>query len=388
MNCGHGFGRRRPLDDVVTLGMSVRVVLTVLFGALPAALFAAPPAMLELRLEGAKRVGAILAHNDVGAWFLERDGRLSQIEIAKVTDFHPLGRFRPFSSVELREKLARDFGSDYTVATTGQYVVVGPPKTVDRLAPLFENLYRQFLVTFAARGFKVQPPETPLIAVVLPDEETFERYCMDDGVRPQRGLRGYYLPSSNRVALYDATQSGQATPSGLDATVLHEATHQVAYNVGVHSRMGVNPKWVVEGLATVFEREAMRTNDRRGPALSRVNPERFAHFQKYRKERRPAKSLGDFVQNDRSFETAVLDAYSQSWALTFFLMETRSTEYAAYLRKLSQRDPLADYLDEERLRDFQTAFGRDMPMLEAHFLQFFQELSGTKTTATEAPTQR
>lgn len=339
---------------------------------------ASPQKMLELEVGGHKRLGTVIAHDPGTAWFLERDGRLAPIDVAKVGQFREVGRFRSLSTMELREQLSKELGHGFQVAIAGHYVVAGAPQSVERIAPLFDSLYRDFLVTFAARGFKVRPPETPLIAVIYPDRAGFEAYCESEGIRPQPGLRGFYLPISNRVALYDTARAGTESTTALDATVLHEATHQVAFNVGIHSRIGETPKWVVEGLATAFEREAMRLNDRRGSVLTRVNAERYAWFQRFRQDRRIPKSLAAFVESDRSFETATLDAYSQAWALTFFLLETRPTEYAKYLHTLTQRDAMKAYSSEERLRDFQTVFGRDLVMLEAHFLKFYQDLSPTK----------
>ncbi len=328
-----------------------------------------PNQLLELQIDGQKRTGAVVANNGTHAWFLERDGRLDSLEIAGVKDFRVIGKFRPFTAIELREKLSRELGSQFRVTATGQYVVAGPPESVERLAPLFEGLYRECLTTFSSRGVKVQPPSTPLIALILSDRSRFEEYCRSENVTPQSGLRGFYLPTSNRVALYDTGKQ-----SALDGTILHEATHQVAFNIGIHSRLAVTPKWVVEGLATAFEREAFRLNDRRSRVEARVNPERYAWFQRLRKERDLSRSLGAFLQSDKIFETATLDAYSQAWALTFFLMETRSTEYATYLRLLAQRDPLADYSAGERQQDFEKVFGRDLLLLETHFLRFFQNL--------------
>lgn len=335
---------------------------------------ASPSKMIELDLDGKKHRGAVIQHDAKSAWFLERDGRLLSLDIDKVSDFRDAGRFRPFTTMEVREQLTKELNRDFQIAIAGNYVVAGPPQSVERMAPLFDQLYRDFLVGFAARGFKVKPPETPLIAVIFPDRTSFESYCKDEGVRPQPGLRGFYMPQSNRVALYDTARTGSEPAKALDATILHEATHQVAFNVGIHSRLATTPKWVVEGLATAFEREAMRTNSRQGSVMTRINPERYSWFQRYRKERRVPRSLGMFVQNDASFDTATLDAYSEAWALSFFLLETRSAEYAKYLHTLHQRDPMKPYPSEERLKDFQSAFGRDLVMLEAHFLRFYQDL--------------
>lgn len=354
----------------------LRYVFLVGFGLATTITFAASPSkMIELELNGHKHRGTVIAHDASTAWFLERDGRLMSVDVSEVGDYREIGRFRPFSTMEVREQLSAERTRETQVTIAGNYVVAGPARSVERMAPLFDQLYRDFLVSFAARGFKVKPPETPLIAVIFLDRPGFEKYCQSEGVKLQPGLRGFYMPLSNRVALYDSTHAGSETAGALDATILHEATHQVAFNLGIHSRIGVNPKWVVEGLATAFEREAMRTNDRRGSVMSRVNAERYAWFQRYRQERRQPRSLGTFVQDDNGFDTATLDAYSEAWALSFYLMESRSADYAKYLHTLGQRDPMKSYTAEERLEDFKAAFGRDLVMLESHFLRFFQDLT-------------
>ncbi|MDZ4689268.1 MAG: DUF1570 domain-containing protein [Planctomycetaceae bacterium] len=334
---------------------------------------AAPRTMVEIDWDGRKLTGTVALHDPETGWFLERDGRLTTVELSGVGSFKRLGSYRPFSAIELREQLSREFGTGYTVSSTGHYLVVSSRGGGDRYGRLFEELYRQFVVSFAARGFKMTEPEFPLVAVVLPDQASFVKYCVAEKVRPQPGLLGYYLPSSNRVALYDAVASGQSTADGLDSTVIHEATHQVAFNTGVHSRIGVSPKWVVEGLATVFEQENVRRNDRVGPVMSRVNEERFRWFQQYR-GRRPTKSLADIVQTDVRFTSQTLDAYSEAWALMFFLLETRPADTVKYLRNLAARDPLKEDRPEDRLKDFQSAFGKDLSLLEAHLLRYYDNV--------------
>ena len=53
--------------------------------------------------------------------------------------------------------------------------------------------------------------------------------------------------------------------------MVHEATHQLGYNLGLHNRTGSNPKWIVEGLATVFETPGMETHASDRSAMKRVN---------------------------------------------------------------------------------------------------------------------
>ncbi|NOX55386.1 MAG: DUF1570 domain-containing protein [Planctomycetes bacterium] len=157
-------------------------------------------------------------------------------------------------------------------------------------------------------------------------------------------------------------------------TLIHEATHQFAFNMGLHSRIGQNPKWVVEGLATVLEVAGPARTKLSRSVRGRINRERFLWFRNYARTRRPDRSLAQFLRNDRMFDTAVLDAYSQAWALSFYLMETRPRRYMDYLKAVARRNPLRSYTPEERVRDFQKAFGENLDRLEADFLRFVDRL--------------
>lgn len=330
--------------------------------------------MVRISLDGQQKIGTVVANTPEIGWFLERDGRLQSIDLNAVTDYSVLGTFRPYSTMELKDQLAREFGSRYRVATTGRYVIVAAGDKAERYASLFDALYRQFVVMFAARGFKMSDTEFPLVAVVYPDEAGFRRFCEQEQVQPQPGLRGFYLPGSNRVALYDSTATAQTTLSGLDRTILHEAVHQVAFNTGIHSRIGENPLWLVEGLATVLEVNAVRTGDRVANPISRVNEQRYRWFLQS-PARRPSINLADLIANDDRFQSAVLDAYADSWALTFYLMETRSADFTAYLRLLAKRNPLEPLTPEQRIADFQQIFGKDLSLLEARIRRFYDDLA-------------
>ena len=49
-------------------------------------------------------------------------------------------------------------------------------------------------------------------------------------------------PHGRRRVRFDGTSRGT-----LHSTIVHETTHQVAFNTGLHSRIGQTPKWVIEG---------------------------------------------------------------------------------------------------------------------------------------------
>ena len=55
------------------------------------------------------------------------------------------------------------------------------------------------------------------------------------------------------AAALSALPGVTAHASENSATIIHEVTHQVAFNCGVHTRFNDVPRWVSEGLATMFE---------------------------------------------------------------------------------------------------------------------------------------
>lgn len=352
----------------------IAVCTGVVFGFKARCVGAEPIALLELKIGNERMEGRIAAHDEQKCWLFRRDGQLASFLTDDVTDFHEIQpRFRPFSLIEVRDRLQTEFGRNFEVKTTIHYVVVARHGTAAGYATLFERIYRQFHTYFTTRGFHIAEPEFPLIAVVLPDEQSFIDYCVAEGAKPQAGLTGFYLTSSNRVALYDRAATGQSTVEDVDDTVIHEGTHQVAFNTGVHSRIGTSPQWLVEGLATLFEADRIRQRVVGTGAIDRVNPERLTWFRQYR-TRRPRNSLEAFLRTDTLFKKSTLDAYSQAWALTFYLAESRPAEFASYLKAVAGRNPLEPYDEDARLKDFKSAFGNDLEFIELGMLRYFEHL--------------
>ena len=334
-----------------------------------------PRSLVDVKIGKDQFSGRVAAADEQDCWLLHRDGRLSSFHMDDVIDFSEVDpRFRPFSTLDLRDRLQSEFGRDYEVKTTSHYIVVARRGTAEHYTALFEQIYRQCHTYFGTRGFRMNEPEFPLVAVVFPDQDGFVKYCRSEGATPQPGLAGFYLTTSNRVALYDRAAAGQSTEDGVDDTVIHEATHQIAFNTGIHSRIGQNPQWVVEGLATLFEADGIRVRKVAADVSDRINPERFEWFHKYRRQRRPTGSLEEFIRDDTLFKRAPLDAYSQAWALTFYLVETRPTEFARYLKTIAVRDPLTRYDADTKLKDFRDTFGKDLEFLETGMLRFHDRL--------------
>ncbi len=386
---------------------------------------AATPALVQLKSEGRTYEGKVAALGDEHCWLVERDGRMHRLAVARIEAHRQVSaRFSSFTTVEMRDRLRRELGAGFEVVAKEHCLVAAPRGDADRHAELLEEVARAFRAHFSVRGFPLQSPEFPLVAVVHPSRAEFIRNCETDGVTYAAGLVGYYHPASNRVSLYDpgavemsradgrstgrigirfpadvASENEEAisrspfrwaarngspgalplveSSSALRDTLIHEATHQVAFNTGLHSRVRENPRWVVEGLATVFEAPGIReAGGRQLPVAHRINRERFVRFGNYARSRRPAKSLAKFVADDELLTTATLDFYAQSWALTFFLVETRSAAYAKYLKAMAERSPTDTYTDAQRIEDFRSAFG-DVERLEIEFLRHLDRIATT-----------
>ena len=187
---------------------------------------------------------------------LLRDGQYITFPPSEAKNFRKISvGFQSYPQSTLRGQLLREFGRDFDVSGTGQYLVVHPVGQRDRWAERFEQLYRSMVHYFTARGFTIHRPEFPLIAVVFANEEGYRRHLQQNRVSIGRGTLGYYDPVTNRIQLYDAAANQPDSDRWyINAeTIIHEAAHQTAYNIGIHPRLTITPTWVVEGIGTLFE---------------------------------------------------------------------------------------------------------------------------------------
>jgi hypothetical protein len=337
--------------------------------------------------------GKILGVTPAVCSIMDRQGRLHHKEMRDLKSLEKVSvRFKADSTGAFREALRAEF-KGYEVAGTTHYLVCAPPGRADQYAELFETIYRDVVLFYRVRGFTVKNPDVPMVAVIFRSQSEFAQYCRRDNVPPSQTLMGYYSLLSNRVALFDDPSllktahaekqlnvidgiAAYAAISGNTAdTVIHETTHQVSYNVGVHSRLGGTPVWVVEGLATVLEPSGMRKKEGRHLMADRINTERADWFEN---KHRPTRAMGDLaklIASDEYFFKSTLDSYSEAWAFTFFLMEkpSRRQEFVRYLQTLGKRDPIKAYTAEARLSDFQAAFG-DISRLEVDFIRFLDRM--------------
>ena len=332
---------------------------------------------ITLRLGEQRLQGYAAAWSESRVMFVGRDGHLWDFHPSQARDFAKVNDyFRGLSQSEMRGELQREFGDRYEVSGTGHYLVVHPAGQKDLWAERFEQLYREFQHYFTARGFRPIAPKFPLVAVVCYDQNDFARLAARDGVNIRSGTLGYYSPTTNRVLLYDTTAGQPGADWTLNAeTIIHEATHQTAFNTGIHSRLAAQPLWVAEGLATMFEAPGVWNSSVHRQQSDRINRYRLDRYRNYVATRRKPGSLEKLIASDDLFRSDADAAYAEAWAVSFYLAERQPRKYLQYLRLLTARQPLSDYPTANRLQDFHSVFGRDLDMLEVHMLRFIQTLN-------------
>lgn len=355
---------------------SIRAGLTAwLLAALAPTSVVFAQSAFKLQLDGRWIEGTPLVASEKQVFLLARDGQ--------IWDFHPghaknysqsPGKFYAFSQAELRGQLMREYGSRFEVSGSGHYLVVHPAGQKDLWAPRFEELYRSFVHYFNTRAFRPSEPRFPMVAVVYPRQADFDRAARAEGAGSVGKMLGYYSPRTNRICLFDITSGRGGQDWAINAdTIIHEATHQMAFNAGMHNRFGQSPQWVCEGLATMFEARGVWNNRLHHNLPDRVNHIQLAAFRRYL-PRRSANAISETVSSDRIFDKDTEGAYAEAWALSFFLSEQEPRKYVQYLMKTAAVKDFTEYRSPERLQDFTSIFGSNLGLLEARMKRFIAEL--------------
>ncbi|NOY30093.1 MAG: DUF1570 domain-containing protein, partial [Planctomycetes bacterium] len=194
--------------------------------------------MMTVHIEGQQLEGQPLWWNQRDMLLMSRDGAFHEFPNKAAKNGRKINRpFYSYTSSEMQSRLRDEFGRSFQVSTTQHFVVVHP-KRQEKWADRMESLYRTFVHSMRVRGIKIVNPQVSMVAIVFRSRSDYYRYSKSQGVALPPGVLGHYDHTSNRVLLYDDGQS-----STLE-TIIHEATHQTAHNVGVHLRSTAQPKWL------------------------------------------------------------------------------------------------------------------------------------------------
>lgn len=321
--------------------------------------------------------GGLLVEDRAGELFNVTPDRLQSKEELE-------GTFAYFDAEELAEHLREELGGNLEVVTTPHYVIVttGSEEYAEWVGKLFERLLRGFLGYWRRAGLELEEPAGPLPAIVFGTQREFAEFATRDAGPQLADKAGYFSIRTNRIALFDfaggatgneINRRAAAAPANV-STIVHEATHQIAYACGLHVRYADTPMWLAEGLAMYCETPDLHTGSGWG-TIGRLSPGRLRRYRTFTDAGRGDDSLVTLVSSEDRFRDAgqIVAAYDESWALTYFLIRSHRDEYVEYLRTISEKPRLTWNSKKERLAEFEAAFG-DMGDVEQEFSAYVRRM--------------
>ncbi len=339
---------------------------------LTASVAAQAPRELEVELPRGRFVGMPIHWSSVDGVLLESNGRMHQFEMKELVSHRMLDRtFSPQQLTSARHNLLAELGNGFEVLTAGPYVIAAPVGQAERWRDRFTSLLAGYKRYFEVRGWRLRPPDFPLCVIVFSNRNDFVRYAQHEGQNVPELAVGCYFPRSNRCVLYQlpgnasgAANGGNVNWEQTEATIVHEAIHQLAYNTGIHERLFQNPLWFVEGLATMFEQPAVYDSQvARSLLVDRLQP---AMVQKLEPLLTNPAQLATYIElhiaDDRSFQASPVEAYALAWGMTITLAERMPNGYGKYVA-LQQARRFGPYEAGQRMSDFRSAFGISPPEL-------------------------
>lgn len=373
------------------------LLISLCFGFRPTAL-ALDLVTLERNGQAIQVEGQVLSTALDGGILVEaRDGVLWTVQpdelVERTTDEVP---FEPLSADELAKRLLAELPQGFEVYPTAHYLICYNTSRAyaQWCGSLFERLYLAFTNFWTRKGFELSEPRFPLVAIIFADKPSYVEFSQAEVGEAVNAIIGHYSFQTNRIVMYDLTgiesrsrqAGGRRTSARISqflrrpdaqrtvATIVHEATHQIAFNCGLHARFSDCPLWFSEGIALYFETPDV--NSSKGwRTVGAINRPRLLQFRDYLR-RRPDDSLVTLIRDDQRFRDTKegIDAYAETWALTYFLLRRYPERYVAYLERLSAKKPLFWDDAETRLSEFRQAFGEDLEALDAELVRQMSRL--------------
>lgn len=365
-------------------------------------LSAVPAAAIEhvtVKQVGVTRVlkGKVLVEaEDGGVLLLTQDGKLWPLpkeDITSRTKDEKL--FQPLTRQEYTKQLKSSLPRGFNVYETKHYVIcyntsLGYAKWV---GALYERLYSGFYNYWPNKGAVLKDPELPLAAIVFDTRTAYEEYARGELGASTSTIMGYYSLHTNMVTMYDLTGHeelkfvgdrnsltrisqvlSQPNAERNVATIVHEATHQLAFNSGLQQRFTDTPFWVSEGLAVFFETPDL-DNSKGWGKIGAVNRYNLVNYRKYLRTRE-AGALSKLLSDDKRFRdpATMADAYAEAWALNYYLINTQGQTYTKYLKLLSEQTPLVMQEPADRQEQFLKLLGKSLDQLETDLLKYMDNV--------------
>lgn len=302
---------------------------------------------------------------------------------------------------ELRERMQKslleEFGDGFSTKVSDGYIFVYDASDgyAEWCMRLFDSLTDGFADYASHNGFELKDRVEPMVVVIFATKSEFVRYAAKETPVPE-SIAAYYNMETNRVALYDLseTEGTEYAPTRRRrtyletkeflsrpnaafnvATIVHEATHQIAFNRGLFHRTGPMALWAVEGLSLVFETPNGKASQGgwgyRG--TFRTNERQLRLFNEFASRTAQKDPLRELVREEK-FMADPQGSYALSWALFYYLYKKRPKELAAYIKDVTSRPPFSVYSPEDRVADFEKHFGDDWEKLTESLVRFVRRL--------------
>lgn len=330
---------------------------------------------------------------NLGHLILDPDGQLTAVPPADLKRVEELQTsLPPTPAKELAIKVLALMPPGSKSITTDHFVICyNTSEVYARLnADLYEKLFKGFYRFWKDRGVELTSPRFPMVAVVFETQKDYIDYASKEFAGAQNTI-GYYHQSTNRLASYDLTgiqalnaPKAQSRTELINqivsrpeaertiATILHEACHQISFNSGLQVRLGDNPLWLSEGLATFFESPDLTSQNGWG-GIGKLNKHNFVNLANYLPERKKD-SLEQLLLDDnrlRNGET-MASTYAEAWGLTFFLIKSKPKEFVKYLAAIRSNPPGTRSAPKDRIELFRECFGEDLSKVDEKFIKFMQ----------------
>jgi hypothetical protein len=300
--------------------------------------------------------------------------------------------FSPISKPDLGAQLVQEMGADFHTHLTKTYVICTNTSAayakwcgdlLERLATAFQVYWNH-----RDRGFKTVAPEFPLVALIFQQQTQYAEFATADVGPDVATAPGYYSGFTNRIVFYDLAFDKRRQPANSDieieqrlsavisnvATMIHEATHQIAFNCGMHTRLAENPLWLTEGMATYFEMPDLKSKTG-WKTVGLLNKARLKRFKDFLAQRRKVDSLTSLIRDEERFTSVETgeDAYAESWALTYYLIRKQPEAYVKYLTFLAAKKPLDYAQHDQRVAEFTEIFG-ELRAVDKDFIKYIKTL--------------
>ena len=331
----------------------------------------------------------------IGQLILDADGQLTTIapndmkRVDELTD-----KLTPTPAKELASKVLKIMPPGSRSIVTEHFVVCYNTSDVYARwnADLYEKLYKGFFRFWKEKGVELSTPRFPLVALIFETQDDYIQFASKEFAGAQNTI-GYYHQETNRLASYDLTgiqglippkaqvmraeliNQIVSRPQGerLIATIIHEVCHQLSYNSGLQVRLGDNPLWVSEGLATFFETPDLSTPNG-WAGIGKLNKHNYMNLANYLPTR-TNDSLELLLMDDnrlRKGET-MESSYAEAWGLTFYLLKSKPKQFASYLERLRKKQPGSRSSPKERIELFRECFGDDLKKIDRDFIGLMQK---------------